>query len=70
MEIETPIRTSFMGITAINVGGLTLNGFLHVSVGIREYIGTSKQVKPQGPTKLQAFKQQYNIDNLLVLIIY
>ena len=69
MELTIPIKTAFMGIAAINIGGYTLNSFLDVPLEMSAGIGTSKRIRPWNIDKLTAFKRQYDVDNLSALII-
>ena len=40
MELETPIKTAFMGIAALNINGYTMNSFLDIPLEMNEGSGT------------------------------
>jgi hypothetical protein len=69
IELEVPIKTAFMGIAAINIGGFTFNSFLDVPVEMNEGGGSSKHFKPWDIDHLQQFKKMYNMKNLSAIII-
>jgi hypothetical protein len=57
MDLEVPIKTAFMGIAAINIGGFTFNSFLDVPVEMNDGGGSSKHFKPRDLDRLQQFKK-------------
>jgi hypothetical protein len=69
MDLETTIRTAYMGIASINIQGLTMNSFLDIPIEMSKQSGTSKRVKPWDPDRLQAFKEKYDVDHLSAIII-
>ena len=69
MELETPVKTSFMGTAAINIGGFTMNSFLDVPTEMSKETGTTKKIIPWSTDHLQEFKQKYDVKHLAVLII-
>jgi hypothetical protein len=69
MELETPVKTSFMGIAALNIGGFTMNSFLDVPTEMSRNTGTTKRIIPWNTDRLQEFKQRYDVKHLSVLII-
>jgi hypothetical protein len=69
MSLETPIKTAFMGIAAINIGGYTMNSSLDIPVELNEGSGSSKHFKPWDADRLQHFKRMYDINNLSVIIV-
>ena len=40
MELETPVKTSFVGIAAINISGFIMNSFLDVPTEMNKETGT------------------------------
>jgi len=69
MELETPIKTAFMGIAALNINGYTMNSLIDVPLEMNEGSGATKRIKPWDPDCLQTFKQKYNVNNLSAIII-
>ena len=69
MDLDIPVRTAFMGITALNIDGCTMNSFLDVPLEMNEGNWTFTKVKPWDADRLQAFKQNYNVDNTSAIII-
>ena len=63
------MKTSFMGIAALNIGGFTMHSFLDVPTEISRNTGTTKRIIPWNTDCLQEFKQMYDIKHLSVLII-
>ena len=57
MELDRPIRTAYMGIAAINIGGNTLNSTFDIPLEMNKGQGTSKRCKPWDPDRLQEFKE-------------
>ena len=67
MDLESPIKTTFMGIAAINIGGHTMCTFLNIPTEL-EGIPNSRVIH-WDTDKLEAFKNQYKIDKLSAIII-
>ncbi len=67
MDLEPPIKTTFMGIAAINIGGHTMCTFLDIPTELQG-ISTSRVIH-WDIDKLEAFKNQYKIDKLSAIII-
>ena len=42
MELETPVKTAFMGIATINIDANTMNSFLDIPLEMNKGNGTSK----------------------------
>ncbi len=57
-----------MGIAALNIDGYTMNSFSGVPLETNEGNGTSTKVKPWDSTRLQAFKQKYDVDKISAII--
>ena len=56
MKLDRPIRTAYMRIAAINIGGNTLNSTLDIPLEMNKGQGTFKRCKPWDPDQLQEFK--------------
>jgi hypothetical protein len=69
MDLGKPIKTTFMGIAAINIGGYTMNSFLDVPLETNQGTGNSRKFKPWDPDRLQQFKQMYDITTTSAIII-
>ena len=69
MDLGQPMKTTFMGIAAIKIGGYTINSFLDVPLEMNLGTGTSKKFKLWDPDRLQQFKQMYNVTTTSALII-
>ncbi len=58
-----------MRVAALKIDGYTMNSFLDVPLEMNEGNGTSTRVKPWDEGRLQAFKQNHNVDNISAVII-
>ncbi len=64
MQLELPIRSSWMGIAAINIGGETL-----CSQWQMPFEGLPSKIEPWSVDRLEAFKRKYDVENISVIIV-
>ena len=69
MGLDDPIKTSFMGIAAININGFTINSLFDIPVDVHIGLGDFRCVKPWDVDKLAEFKQKYDMTSISALII-
>ena len=69
MDLDEPIKISFMGIAAININGFTINSLFDIPVEINLGLGDLKCIKPWDPDKLIEFKNRYDMNNISAIII-
>jgi len=67
IQIDPPIKTTFMGIAAINIGGSTMCTFLDMPTEMNKIPST--RIISWNPDKLADFKAKYNIDHISAIII-
>ncbi|KAL7530754.1 hypothetical protein ACHAXR_003654 [Thalassiosira sp. AJA248-18] len=67
MGLESPIRSAWMGIAAINIGGSTICSFWDIPF-IHEDSLTGT-IKPWNPDRLEAFKRKYDLDRISIIIL-
>jgi len=62
-----PIKTAFMGIAAINIGGSTICTLLDIPINLsRQY---KNEIVPWNTSRLEEFKSQFDLDNTSAIII-
>ena len=69
MDLDEPIKISFMGIGAININGFTINSLFDIPVDVNLGSGDFRCVKPWDTDKLVEFKEKYNVNNISAIII-
>ena len=69
MDLDEPIKVSFMGIAAININGFTINSLFDIPVDLNLGLGDFRCVKPWDVDKLVGFKDKYNVTNISAIII-
>jgi len=65
--LQDPIKSAFMGIAAINIGGSTINSLFDIPINLsRQY---KNETKPWNSDLLEEFKRKYNLDKVSTIII-
>ena len=66
MRAGEQLRSSYLGIAAVNIGGYSLCSFLDIPTNLK--VGTQK-IRPWSKERLKEFKSDHDVDNISSFII-